>query len=495
MDKHLLPPRASSLSESMRNIGYSLESAIADIVDNSITAKASKVEVLFDFNAEGPILGILDNGIGMDRDELISAMQYGFSHPKNEREDGALGRFGLGLKTASLSQCRELTVISRKDGVHAGVVWDLDKLQEEDDWVLGILDEYEIQDCPYVDKLPSSGTLVLWRNLDRLYDEEALDSNQNIFRAKIRIVEKHLSLVFHRFLAAQAGKQKLDIYINEHQVESFNPFCAKNKATQLLPEEKVKIGCHSVLIRPYILPHHSKLSKKEYNDYFNRSNFADNQGLYIYRERRLIAWGDWFRLVAKSEATKLARIRVDFPNFLDEFWKIDIKKSQASLPDQVMQKLRLIINKIKDHSTQVHINRGKRLYEKNPRPLWIRYAGQDGVRYALNREHPIIEVFKSQLDVEGQKIFLEMLSIIEDSIPIATIYSDYSSSPKDFENDMDIGTEEVRARLSILRDLLLTEEGLDKESFREVVSSLPPFCEYPEKLEQAVMEVDHVKPH
>lgn len=495
MDKHPLPPRASSLSESMRNIGYSLESAIADIVDNSITAKASKVEILFHFNAEGPILGILDNGIGMDRDELISAMQYGFSHPKNEREEGALGRFGLGLKTASLSQCRELTVISCKDGVHAGVVWDLDRLQEEDDWMLGILDENEIQDCPYVDKLPSSGTLVLWRNLDRLYDEETLDSSQDIFYAKIRIVEEHLSLVFHRFLAAQVGKQKLDIYINKQKVKPFDPFCMKNKATQLLPKEKVKIECHSVLIRAYILPHHSKLSREEYNDYCHRSDFADNQGLYIYRERRLIAWGDWFKLVAKSEAMKLARIRVDFSNVLDEFWKIDIKKSQASLPVQVIEKLRLIINKIKDHSTQVHVNRGKQLYEKNPRPLWIRYAEHDGIRYALNREHPIIEMFKSRLDVENQKIFLEMLSIIERSIPIARIYSDYSSSPKDFENDMNIGAEKVRARLSILCNLLLTEGGLDKESFKKVVGSLPPFCEYPEQLEQAVMEVGHVKPH
>lgn len=472
----------------MRDIGYSLEAAIADIIDNSITATASRVEIWFEFDIPEPVLGIVDNGKGMNREELIDAMRHGSLHPRSQREADDLGRFGLGLKTASFSQCRELTVISRKNGEYSGTVWDLDVVSEHDEWILGILDEAEIRELPYADKLTSDGTLVLWRKLDRLCDGEMAHANQDALFEKMEAVDKHLSLVFHRFLAAEIRQKKLEILINGHQVEPFDPFCLKNKATQLLQEEIVRIDAHTITIQPYILPHHSKLSPKEHDYYRNRSEFVSNQGVYIYRNNRLIAWGNWFRLVPKGETTKLARVRIDFPNALDEYWTIDIKKSSARPPRQVKDKLRQIINRIAEQSTRVHTGRGRRLFEDVAEPFWVRYAEHGGIRYSLNREHSVLKAFEGSLDDAKQRLFLEVLEIVEKCIPVEAIYSDYSTSPKSFEEAEEIDSEVIRTKLHRLFDILSSESQLDEEQFRETASNLKPYSAYPKEIEGIIKE-------
>ncbi len=497
MKKLRLPPQAASLSESMRDIGYSLETAIADIIDNSITAAASKVEICFDFNIEEPderVLGIIDNGKGMSRDELTNAMRYGSVHPRSIRSDNDLGRFGLGLKTASFSQCRELTVISRKNGEWSGAVWNMDTLSEQNEWILGVLNAREISDIPYTDQIAGDGTLVLWRKLDRLFGGERYDLHQYLLLEKFEAVEKHLALVFHRFLSHEIKKKKLDIFINGNQVKPFDPFCLKNTATQLLQKEIVRINGHTITIQPYILPHHSKLSPKEHDYYKERSEFVSNQGVYIYRNNRLMAWGDWFRLVSKGEATKLARVRIDFPNALDEHWTIDIKKSKAVPPHQVKNKLRQIIYRISEQSTRVHKDRGHQLVEGAALPFWVRYAEHNGIQYSLNRQHPILQSFKESLDAGKQQLFSEVLEIIEKSIPVEAIYSDYSTRPKSFEETEKIDGEEIRTKLHRLFDILSAENQIDENQFRKTFSNLKPFCEYPEEIERIIKEKFYNEP-
>ena len=108
-----LPPRAHTLISATRHIGYSLESAIADLIDNSIAARARNVEIDFIDTTESYI-AILDDGFGMTDEELTSAMQYGSSDPSNNRSENDLGRYGLGLKTASMSQCKKMTVATKR---------------------------------------------------------------------------------------------------------------------------------------------------------------------------------------------------------------------------------------------------------------------------------------------------------------------------------------------------------------------------------------------
>lgn len=120
-----MPPFAPVLMESTRAIGYSLEAAIADIIDNSIAAKAGKVKLFF-FPIDDAYLCILDDGIGMNNTQIDAAMQYGSQSPSDIRDASDLGRYGLGLKTASLSQCRVLTVVSKQGNIIIGRRWDLD---------------------------------------------------------------------------------------------------------------------------------------------------------------------------------------------------------------------------------------------------------------------------------------------------------------------------------------------------------------------------------
>ena len=247
---HKLPPSASSLSESMRDLGYSLATAIADVIDNSITADATGIDVFCDLARENPTLTIIDNGHGMTLNELLAAMKHGAINPKQERPPLDLGRFGLGLKTASFSQCRQLTVASFKDGLLCGAEWDLDTISREDEWILSVLDEAEIKELPYIDQLPfpETGTIVIWRKLDRLFEDQSGHKRHEIVNEKLNLVEKHLALVFHRFLSGEVkNRKKISIRINGHLVAAFDPFCRKNKATRLLPEEIVRVDGHDVI--------------------------------------------------------------------------------------------------------------------------------------------------------------------------------------------------------------------------------------------------------
>jgi len=481
-----LPPRAASLSESMRDLGYSLQAAVADIVDNSISATASRVDIFFDLKKSGASLAILDNGEGMSQDVLIEAMRHGSRNPREKRSADDLGRFGLGLKTASFSQCTKLTVVSAQEGSLASAMWDLKLVANRDDWVICVLDDHEIQILPYIDKIPDTGTMVLWENLDRLCEGDTDVVNEKLIHEKIREVEKHLSLVFHRFMSGEIKRRKLEIAINYHTLEPFDPFCTNNKATQLLNQEIIRIEGAEVAIQPFILPHHSKLSPKERDYYNNRSDFLNNQGAYVYRNGRLMAWGDWFRLIPKGEATKLARVRIDFPNSLDEHWTIDIKKSRAHPPHVVREQIRKIINRISEGSTRVIKGKGKRLYEGIPKPIWLRTATKGAVEYTLDRNHPVISAFAKSLGDDKERNVNEILSLIESSVPIERIYADYSISPQDFEVEIDLGKDDLFSRLEEIWGIMFLNQDVSEQIFRDVVGFMKPFSEYSDVIDEFI---------
>jgi hypothetical protein len=469
----------------MRDLGYSLETAIADLIDNSISAEADVIDVICDVSADIPYVIIWDNGKGMTEFELLSAMRHGAGNPKAARASYDLGRFGLGLKTASFSQCRSLTVLTAKEGRICGAEWDLDRIDSEDDWVLSILDEEDILEFPHVDRLNKGGTVIIWRKLDRLMEDATKDSRDEIVNEKIVAVERHLSLVFHRFLAGEVkGFRRLSLSINGHPVVAFDPFCKKNPSTQVLPEEIVRIGGVDVRLQPYVLPHHSRLSAAEYDYYQDRSDFISNQGGYVYRNGRLMAWGDWFRLVPKGEATKLARVQIDFPNSLDEVWTIDIKKSRARPPHAVRERLRQIINRITERSVSVHRGRGQKLFADTQAPLWERYADHDGVRFSINERHPIIESLKQRLVGDDAKLLSILLDSIAATLPVEMIYSDFSTQPRDIRQKDKLAEDEGMLILEGLWKVLYGERQGDPVGFGAVIRSTNLFHGQLELLEK-----------
>ncbi|MBE6702314.1 MAG: ATP-binding protein, partial [Ruminococcaceae bacterium] len=343
-----MPPYAPTLMESTRAIGYSIEAAIADIIDNSVAAKASRIDIDF-FPIGESYIAILDDGYGMSEERLIAAMQYGSKDPLDEREEYDLGRYGLGMKTASLSQCRILTVITKRAGVVSGAQWNLDHVKKAKSWSLIILDNTEFDKYPSYNKLASldSGTLVIWQDLDKF----AIGENDiaEAFSRKMALIREHLSLVFHRYLSGEQGLKKLDIRMNELSIAPHDPFLSK-KSTQLMDEETIIVRGSKVRVKPYILPHISKLTQKELKELGGKEGLRKQQGFYVYRNKRLLVWGTWFRLMRQGDLSKLARVQVDIPNSLDDLWTLDIKKSTATPPEDVKQNLAVIIEKISEGS-------------------------------------------------------------------------------------------------------------------------------------------------
>jgi len=454
----------------MRDLGYSLEAAVADLIDNSISAHASKVDILCDLASEQPSVTIVDDGDGMSADELLLAMRHGAAHPDRPRRADDLGRFGLGLKTASFSQCRRLTVVSRKDGETSGAEWNLDLIDEKDDWILLVLNASEAEAQPLAG-LTAKGTAVIWRTLDRLFEDERGERRDEIVNDKLATLDRHLALVFHRYLSGEVkGRSRLRITLNGHPIEAFDPFCRKNKATQLLPEDIVHVGSAEVRIQPYVLPHHTKLSAAEFDYYQNRSDFISNQGAYIYRNSRLMAWGDWFRLVPKGEATKLARVQIDFDNSADESWTIDIKKSRARPPHAVRERLRQIVNQITARSTTVHRGRGTKLFDELSAPIWERYADQNTIRYTVNSEHPLVAGIRSALPTDRAADLDVMLESVASALPVEMIYSDYSTTPRHVSQSP-ATAESIEAKLVALKNVLFGAQPGEADAFREVLRS------------------------
>lgn len=472
----------------MRDLGYSLETAVADLIDNSISANATAIDIMCDLGSTTPTLAIIDNGRGMNAAELIKAMRHGAANPRQERSAKDLGRFGLGLKTASFSQCRSLTVVSAKDGNISGASWNLDRIDKLDDWILSILDDEEAAAALHTERLTGHGTIIIWSDLDRLFEDETGRRRDEIVNEKLDIVEKHLSLVFHRYLAGEIkGRMKIAISINGHSILPFDPFCRKNPATQILPEDVVYVGGAAVQMQPYVLPHHSRLTAREYDFYQSRSDFISNQGAYIYRNGRLMAWGDWFRLIPKGEATKLARVQINFPNSLDESWTIDIKKSRARPPPLVRERLRQIINQITGRSTTVHRRRGQKLFEEVTAPLWERFADQGGIRYAVNTSHPLVQMLALRMDNEGQKHLTLLLESISAALPVEMVYSDYSTHPREVGASA-MEDNAVMERLQALKEAISGDGAADAKVFREIMRSTRLFDGHMDIAEKFIQE-------
>lgn len=473
--KHILPPAAASLIESMRDLGYSLATAVADIVDNSIAARATEIKIFCDLTLEQPVFIILDNGRGMSPNELFMAMKPGSVHPRKKRRGFDLGRFGLGLKTSSFSQCRHLSVVSSKKSKCVGAVWDLDIVEAEDDWIISSLNKNEIKQIPYINHLPETGTAIIWQKLDRIFEDQIGPKRVRIVNEKLDLVEKHLALVFHRFLSGDVhGRPKITIAVNGHQIEPFDPFCRKNKATRLLPKDIVRINNEEIHIQPYILPHHSHLSEAEYAYYQDRSDFLSNQGAYIYRNGRLMIWGDWFHLAPKGEATKLARICIDFPSSLDEKWAVDIKKSKARPPYEVRLRVKQIISKVTEDSSRTYRGRGQKLFEQTKSPIWERHANRKNVRYELNKNHPLLIALEQSLNSSQRTKFRTYTKSVVSSLPVEMIYSDFSLQPQ----GIDHSENDAARALDYLKELKAVVNGdatVDSVTFRRIVESTRSF--------------------
>ncbi len=482
-DKECIP-FAPSLIESMRSLGYSFQAAIADLIDNSIGANATKVKIISE-PQNNPYLIIFDNGSGMSKDELYEAMRYGCNNPLEKRKDNDLGRFGLGLKSASLSQCRKLIVVSKKNNQISSFAWDLDYVVETGQWLLKGFSEEELNRFPCINLLSDvdSGTYIYLSEFDRI---KAGTSNlAATFNKCLNDMTNHLALVFHRFI-----EDGLVIEVNNMPIESRDPFILSNPATQRLKETPIRIEGQKIILKPFILPHLSKITDKEMIKAGGRENLKTEQGFYIYRNRRLIIWGTWFRLEKKDELNKLARVRVDIPNSLDYMWAIDIKKSTATLPDMIKNNMYNAVYESVIMSESIYTFRGRKEKKSSDiNYIWEKIKVRDGYHYLINRNIPQIKMLEETLDEKQKKMFHMVISSFEDSFPSAALYADYAKG--NIEENITEDSEENKKLWKDLQEQIdyVKNNNLDIVKYYKMFLKVEPYCKNKDVLEKIRKEI------
>jgi len=473
------PPNAAALMATARSFGnYDLGSALADLIDNSIDADASTVDVSFAPAGEDFSVRIRDDGRGMAPKELIEAMRPASSNPEADRLHTDLGRFGWGLKSASLSQARVLTVVSWQRDHIASATWDLDDLA--DGWQMNFLEGGEAQELLIRPIESPTGTEVIWKNCDRVLESSGSRSTSTLddLNEKISHSQRHLSLVFHRYLSKKE-RGSLEIVLQGNRLLPIDPFMSEHPATQGFKEEIFPVhGGDTVIIKPYIVPHFSKLTTEEKNLLGGDEGLIRNQGFYIYRNARLIIYGTWFRLVPHGELSQLLRIRVDLPdNTQDIEWKITLDKSDAQLPIVLRPLLKRIIEKLRIKSVSVHRKKGVVTGLKDSTPVWNRVVHHGKVKYSINREHPILEAL---FEMDQSDTFNSALKIIESYLPFESMVSDQASLKVDVAQSI-VDPEEFAALinnafLSFKKDAPKGESN--REAFLDLLRATEPFSSH-----------------
>jgi hypothetical protein len=460
-------PHAASLIQSLRDIGYSCETALADIIDNSITAGARRIEILTELSGSNPAIGILDSGTGMSADELIEAMRPGSRNPLDDRAADDLGRFGLGLKSASFSQCRRLTVLTRRDGISTGATWDLGVVARTNRWEIELHDDLEGQ--PWADRLTDHGTLVIWRDLDRLgggIDSSDAGRITHINRV-IAQAERHLRLVFHRFMSDD--RPPLELYLNGRRLEPVDPFGRSFAGHQADRVDRLDMAHGSVEFQCFTLPHHKSVSRAEWEDLGGPEGHLRSQGFYVYRGRRLIIAGSWLGLARQTELTKLCRIRVDIPNTMDSDWKIDVKKASAQLPPKVRERMRHLVERLALTSKRTYQRRGQKLVDHEYMPLWHRIQRDGAIIYRPDPSHPVLADFSAKLPSEMQNEFATIIGVLGSTMPVASLHADFAGSAE--EVHADDADEPVLRQLAQAMVRVLRDQG---RSVEQILDALHP---------------------
>jgi hypothetical protein len=419
------PPDPVATIESLGSLGYSPESAVADLVDNSIAAGAQGIDIVFRWvDSKSSWCAVIDDGRGMDEASLKSAMKIGSADPLLQRSSDDLGRFGFGLKTASFSQCRELTVWTHRDtGRASSRCWDLDHVRKTHRWEMHKAAPTDA--VPIIRKLGPKrpGTLVLWRRLTSILSD-VVDADEKEIRTsfyeRIAAVERHLAMTFARFLSRRTNG--VIIRVNGNSLKPWDPFLKGNPATQSFPIERVKLGASMVTISAYVLPHESKLDSQAFQEAAGPLGWNAQQGFYVYRQDRLIVPGGWLGLprLAPDDVHNLARIAVDVPATLDREWHLDVRKMSVRPPLTLRPKLLSIATATRSRAKAVYRTRAVEVKKGNVKPnlvpVWKQVKRHGELWFVINRDHPVVMEVLERID--GPKSTgRSFLQLLEETLP------------------------------------------------------------------------------
>lgn len=479
------PPRASAMIEALRGLGYNTATALADIIDNSITANAKNIHLRFIWQGSNSQVVIQDDGSGMSAKEIDTAMRLGEKSPLDTRASGDLGRFGLGLKTASFSQCRRLTVASIGiDGLQC-LRWDLDVIATslDDGWHLlegpasgseSLLDPLKELGC---------GTLVAWEVLDRVVTANYREQD---FLDLIDRVENHLAMVFHRYL--EKSSDPIRIFINDNAVSPWDPFLCGHPAKPWHSPSARTTKAAGVQAECHVLPHKDRLTEKEFLSAQGPDGWTAQQGFYVYRNERLLLAGSWLglgqgRAWTKDEAHRLARIRLDIPNSADEEWKIDIRKSVARPPIALRSWLVRLAEDTRARARRSFAHRGRIPKTQNGEQVvqaWQAHQTSGGIRYKIDLDHQAVRAVIDDAGTLYPQI-RAMLRVIEETVPIQRIWLDTAENKETprtgFSGEP---SSEVTKVLEVMYRNMVVIKGMSPAMARERLMRSEPFNSYPD---------------
>jgi len=471
--------------ESLRGLGYSTAAALADIVDNSISAGATEVRIDFSWDGQNSRISVLDNGRGMCDAELESAMRLGDKNPLAARDSHDLGRFGMGLKTSSFSQCRRLTVASVKDGVQSCLRWDLTELSANPNsgWLLfeGPAPSSE----SFITSLNGmeTGTIVLWETLDRIVTR---GYKADDYLVLIDDVEAHLAMVFHRLI--QSPRARLKLLLNGRVVRPWDPFMTGHVAKAWAPPPaKHHAEYGTVEVQCHVLPHRDKLTAAEFDTNGGPAGWTAQQGFYVYRNERLLVAGGWLglgnsRVWNREEAHRLARIRVDIPNTADVEWKIDVRKSTARPPVSLKPWLTQLAENTRERARRVFAYRGTPTPSQGNTPVeqaWRVERIKSGMRYRIEEKHPSVAAVLDSASAI-QPLIKAMLRVIEETVPVQRIWLDTAENKETPRTGFDGEPNEAVIEIAtVLFDDLIERKKLSIDEARRALLRTEPFQKFP----------------
>jgi hypothetical protein len=420
-------PTPADLIKSIAEQGYTLQAALADLIDNSISARANRVELLIDPSKEPFKLFISDNGEGMSEEILKLAMKLPSQSPAASRNANDLGRFGLGLKTASFSQTRRFTVISRKKGStkYSARSWDL-KVLEEGLWRIAVNSQSEINEYLLeYHKLSATfynqfdqfqpNTIIVWHGLHKFEEFISSAGRENALKKElVEVTADHLSIVFHRFMER---KSPLKIRLNNNQLIPFNPFPTNLKDLRAIESKTRAFNDDNIKIEGFVLPARAIVeSRSEKSDWTTKHlGLIDMEGVYIYRADRLISFGGWNAIVKKSSRLQLARLRVDIGNQVDLHLHLNVAKSQVNIPSDLRLGFKSYIDDLRREAEREYYNKGlKRFRNKKEEKssLWSLEPSNKGLEFVVNKEFPLLESLYENLPAGKVTILNAILRLL-----------------------------------------------------------------------------------
>lgn len=476
-------PSASPVIQALRSLGYNAGTAIADLVDNSIDAKASKITLEFKYLGNDGTIIIADNGSGMDENMLQIAMSIGSKDPRANRQPSELGRFGMGLKTASFSLGKRLSVLTKHNGVYAQRCWDLDHVSRCNEWQLFTKIPDEVREF-MSDIEGDSGTIVCIDKLDRFMGAGTVNTiHESSFFTKVRRIHHHIEFVFHSIL--EFGN--VQISLNGNVIDPWDPFMIKHPSTLEGETQVLNINGNRIKVKYYVLPHASFLNEQEYKRAGGNRGWRDHQGFYIYRENRLLHYGDWLGMFQKDTSSQLSRIRIDLPNTADDDWQVDIKKSAVIPPDNAKSRLESISKFVRKISRDIFYFRTQGSNSsktfKGSLNTWELSGSDEGQQFILNRNHPILSEIQKRIDDETSKLLNLYLKFVQLGSP-----SNIIDSPKVEEESIQMVTDtmkelvvqfastliniQVVENLQQLLDALITQpafDGLNRKTLKSII--------------------------